>query len=82
MSTARLPANPAPLRDAPRRPHAGRADDEWLLTDGRGGYACGAVDALARRRYHGLWVARPGGTARRWMVVADLDERVRPVPLM
>ena len=77
MSTARLFVNPAPLRDAPRRPHAGRADDEWLLTDGRGGYACGAADALARRRYHGLWVARPGGTARRWMVVADLDERVR-----
>ena len=37
MSTARLPANPAPLRDAPRRPHAGRADDEWATGESRVG---------------------------------------------
>jgi predicted glycogen debranching enzyme len=46
------------------------------LTDGRGGYACGTAGALATRRYHGLWVARPSASARRSMVVADLDERV------
>lgn len=52
------------------------ADAEWLLADGTGGYACGTVDDLPRRRYHGLWIARPPGGARRWNVVAGLDERV------
>ncbi len=51
-------------------------DAEWLLTDGRGGYACGTASDLATRRYHGLWVVRPAGTARRRMAVAGLDERV------
>ncbi|MEC8652945.1 MAG: glycogen debranching enzyme N-terminal domain-containing protein, partial [Planctomycetota bacterium] len=76
MSAARPSASPTPSAErGPRRsPLAGGV--EWLLTDGRGGYACGAADALARRRYHGLWVARPGASSRRWMVVADLDERV------
>ncbi len=54
--------------------HAG--DAEWLLTDGAGGYACGAVDDLVRRRYHGLWIARPAGSTRRHMVLAGLDERL------
>ncbi len=52
------------------------ADAEWLLTDGRGGYALGCVDGLPRRRYHGLWVARLPGAARRTMVVAGLHEIV------
>jgi len=51
-------------------------DAEWLLADGGGGYACGAVDDLARRRYHGLWTVRPAGSARRMLVVAGVDERV------
>jgi hypothetical protein len=55
-------------------------DAEWLLTDGAGGYACGSADGLARRRYHGLWVARPAGSARRRMVVAALDERIVVAP--
>ncbi len=49
---------------------------EWLLVDGGGGYACGTVADLPTRRYHGLWVARAEGSARRWSVVAGLDERI------
>lgn len=30
---------------------------EWLLTNGLGGYACGPLSGLARRRYHGWLVA-------------------------
>jgi len=52
------------------------ADAEWLLADGRGGYACGTVGDLVRRRYHGLWVARLGDSAKRHMLVAGVDERV------
>jgi len=79
MSAARNAAaeEPTPARAA--RPVTPPGDAEWLLTDGRGGYACGAVDRRPRRRYHGLWVARPDGAARRAMMVADLDERVRPL---
>lgn len=71
MPPARLDPN-----DPNARPTRVPDDAEWLLTDGAGGYGCGAADDLARRRYHGLWVARPTGSARRRMVVAALDERI------
>jgi len=51
-------------------------DAEWLRTDGRGGYACGTVSDLARRRYHGLWIARAAESARRHCIVAGVDERI------
>jgi hypothetical protein len=69
------PRSTVPTATAPA-PAAALADAEWLLTDGAGGYACGAVDGVPRRRYHGLWVARPAGSARRFAVVSGLDERV------
>ena len=31
--------------------------DEWLLTDGLGGFAMGTRDGVPRRRYHGLCMA-------------------------
>ena len=37
--------------------------DEWLVTNGLGGYASGTVGGVLTRRYHGLLVAalpRPG----------------------
>lgn len=71
MPSARLAPN-----DPNARPPRVPGDAEWLLTDGAGGYACGSADDLVRRRYHGLWVARPAGSARRRMVVAALDERI------
>lgn len=64
------------LPPAPVGPTALPADAEWLLADGAGGYACGAVDDLPRRRYHGLWIARPPGSGRRRSVLAGLDERI------
>ena len=64
-----LPAVDAAARALP-------PDAEWLLADGAGGYACGCADDLPRRRYHGLWLARPSGEARRYAVVSGLDERV------
>jgi len=71
---------PTPRSTAPTAiasaPAAAPADAEWLLTDGAGGYACGAVDGVPRRRYHGLWIARPAGSARRHAIVSGLDERV------
>ncbi len=52
------------------------ADAEWLLTDGQGGYACGAADDRARRRYHAAWIARATATAQRYCLVAGFDEQL------
>ncbi|MBL8756742.1 MAG: glycogen debranching enzyme N-terminal domain-containing protein, partial [Planctomycetes bacterium] len=56
--------------------HGLPAGGEWLLVDGAGGYGCGCVDGLQRRRYHGLWIVRRAGGARRYLAVAALDERI------
>ncbi|MBZ0151703.1 MAG: glycogen debranching enzyme N-terminal domain-containing protein, partial [Planctomycetes bacterium] len=61
-------SNPAARPEAPPLVAAAvpPPDAEWLLVDGQGGYACGSVDDLARRRYHGWWNVRRPGSARRW----------------
>lgn len=52
-------------------------ESEWLETDGRGGFASGTVGLVPTRRYHGLLVAAPPGTARRHVFLAHLVESVR-----
>ena len=49
---------------------------EWLLTNGRGGYACGSIANSLERRYHAILctAVRPPDT--RAVVVAKMDERV------
>jgi predicted glycogen debranching enzyme len=47
---------------------------EWLLTDGRGGYALGTHAGLNTRKYHGLLiVSRPAPTGR-LLLVSRLEE--------
>lgn len=46
---------------------------EWLVPDGRGGYAMGTVSGLRTRRYHGLLVVAGDIPARRTMALASLD---------
>jgi predicted glycogen debranching enzyme len=46
---------------------------EWLVPDGRGGYAMGTVSGLRTRRYHGLLVVSGDTPARRMMGLASLD---------
>ncbi|MFD0822775.1 glycogen debranching enzyme N-terminal domain-containing protein, partial [Micromonospora zhanjiangensis] len=49
---------------------------EWLVPDGRGGYAMGTVSGLRTRRYHGLLVV-PGSTpAVRHVGLVSLDPAV------
>lgn len=55
--------------------HGGLHAREWLLTDGRGGYACGTALDLPTRRYHGWLCAPIGCTARRTMLLGGADER-------
>lgn len=46
---------------------------EWLVPDGRGGYAMGTVSGLRTRRYHGLLVVAPQRPVPRMVAVAALD---------
>jgi predicted glycogen debranching enzyme len=55
----------------------GRLDEggtrEWLVPDGRGGYAMGTVSGLRTRRYHGLLVVSGDPPAVRHLGLASLD---------
>ncbi|MFI5894676.1 amylo-alpha-1,6-glucosidase [Actinoplanes sp. NPDC051513] len=51
---------------------------EWLVADGRGGYAMGTVNGLRTRRYHGLLIVAGAGAgfsgpATRRLALAALD---------
>lgn len=48
--------------------------DEWLVTNGLGGYASATATGLLTRRYHGLLVAALAPPARRTLLVAKVDE--------
>ncbi|SCG65042.1 glycogen debranching enzyme, putative [Micromonospora inositola] len=49
---------------------------EWLVPDGRGGYAMGTVSGLRTRRYHGLLVVAGETPAIRRMGLVGLDPAV------
>jgi glycogen debranching enzyme len=49
-------------------------DREWLVTDGRGGYASGTVTGPNTRRYHGLLVAPLAPAFGRTVLLARLEE--------
>jgi len=51
---------------------------EWLVTNGLGGYASGTVAGVNTRRYHGLLVAALNPPVQRMVLVAALEEWVRP----
>jgi predicted glycogen debranching enzyme len=47
---------------------------EWLVTNGRGGYASGTVAGILTRRYHGLLVAALSPPVGRTLLLTKLDE--------
>src|SRR3954471_21802143 len=49
------------------------ATREWLVPDGRGGYAMGTVRGLRTRRYHGLLIVAGDTPATRHLGLAALD---------
>lgn len=46
---------------------------EWLVTNGRGGYAMAAVNQMLTRRYHGLLVAAIEPPVERFVLLAKLE---------
>lgn len=49
---------------------------EWIVTNGRGGFATAAVNQMLTRRYHGLLVAAVDPPVRRFVLLAKLDATV------
>ncbi|MFH0981660.1 MAG: amylo-alpha-1,6-glucosidase [Planctomycetota bacterium] len=49
---------------------------EWLLTNGRGGFAMGTVAGCGTRRYHGLMVMSRRPPLERWMLLSGTLDRV------
>src|ERR1043165_5091401 len=51
--------------------------DEWLETDGLGGFACGTVSGIRTRRYHSLLLAATRPPSGRYLLVNGLDAWVQ-----
>jgi predicted glycogen debranching enzyme len=52
-------------------------NEEWLVTNGLGGYASGTVAGALTRRYHGLLIAALPNPLGRTMTLNALSERIR-----
>src|SRR5512133_894542 len=70
------------IRVLPKREvHAPDSDphlhEEWLVTNGIGGYASGTVTGAITRRYHGLLIAALPNPLGRMMMLNGLSERLR-----
>jgi predicted glycogen debranching enzyme len=50
---------------------------EWLVTNGKGGYASGTIAGVASRRYHGLLIAALPAPLGRQMMFNHLSEMIR-----
>jgi predicted glycogen debranching enzyme len=62
------------LKDPESDPHL---NEEWLVTNGLGGYASGTVSGAITRRYHGLLVSALPNPLGRMMMLNGLSERLR-----
>jgi len=62
------------LYDSQADPHL---MEEWLVTNGLGGYALGTVNGAFTRRYHGLLIAALPNPLGRMMMLNGLSERLR-----
>ena len=57
-------------RDPEADPHL---QEEWLVTNGLGGYASGTVSGAITRRYHGLLIAALPNPLGRMMMLNGLS---------
>ena len=74
---------PEPVRALPTRTllqldKDPRPNEEWLLTNGIGGYASGTVSGAITRRYHGLLVAALANPYGRTMMLDSVTEWLWP----
>lgn len=50
---------------------------EWLLTNGRGGFASSTIIGANTRKYHGLLIAPLTPPARRYLILSKVDESIQ-----
>lgn len=74
--------DPTQLQTAPA-PYIQNANDlgvtlqkEWLITNGRGGYASGTAVGIPTRKYHGLLVAAARPPLQRWLLLSATLEKI------
>jgi len=67
-----LPSRTVPNPDTDPHLH-----QEWLVTNGLGGYSSGTVSGAITRRYHGLLIAALQSPFGRMMMLNGLSERLR-----
>ena len=81
MATPAVEREPRLVRrieiDHSERGHAALAIQEWLITNGLGGYASGTVSGVMTRRYHGLLIAALPAPFGRTMMLNLVWERLR-----
>src|SRR5688500_11658269 len=65
------------LRWAPDHDPESLLTREWLVTNGRGGYASGSIAGVPTRRFHGLLVAALPTPLGRTMMLNNLFETIR-----
>src|SRR5213075_188353 len=66
-----------PEREVPSPDSDPHLREEWLVTNGLGGYASGTVTGDITRRYHGLLIAALPNPLGRMMMLNGLSERLR-----
>src|SRR5215469_14204241 len=66
-----------PQRELPDPEADPHLHQEWLVTNGLGGYASGTVRGPITRRYHGLLIAALANPRGRTMMLNGLSERLR-----
>jgi predicted glycogen debranching enzyme len=66
-----------PTHDLPHPEADPHLRQEWLVTNGLGGYASGTISGAITRRYHGLLIAALPNPLGRVMMLNGLSERLR-----
>src|SRR5262245_53011705 len=61
----------------PTTDSARRLANEWLVTNGLGGYASGTLSGILTRRYHGLLVAALPAPVGRMVMLSHIDAQLR-----
>jgi predicted glycogen debranching enzyme len=71
-------SDPSDQRDAPPEPLPDRLlTREWLIANGRGGYASGTLAGVPTRRYHGLLVSAEPAPLGRTLMLGPVEEVLR-----
>ena len=50
--------------------------NEWLLTNGIGGFACSTISGCNTRKYHGLLIAALGKSGERFLCLSKINESI------